>query len=497
MTPIASEHVRRFRELVAFRLGLWVDDDKLDGLEDLLGWRARERELAPEAYLVRLETDSHDELGPLAAELTVGETYFFRNIEQFRALAEVVLPSRRAARQGSKQLRLLSAGCASGDEAYTLAMIVREAALDASWSVSIRAIDASPAAITRAVRGRYTKWSLRETPAEMKRRWFRGEGSEHVLDDSIREAVRFETRNLAADDAELWAPGEYDVIFCRNVLMYFTPDAARAAVARITRALAPGGYLFLGYAETLRGLSNDYELCHTHGTFYYRLRGAEERATERIAPVTTLPGTALAAVVDDTGSWVETIQRASERIRALSAADASPPSRAVASWDLGSVLDLLRRERYADALARLDALPSESTRDPDVMLLRAVILIHGGQLPAAEASCQTLLAADAHCAGAHYVLALCRESAGDHQGAVDHDQRAIYVDPSFAMAHLHLGILARRAGDRDQARRELGQAITLLQREDASRLLLFGGGFQREALISLCRAELAAAGGAR
>lgn len=494
---VSRTEVERFRDLIALRLGLWFDDDKLESLEDLLQWRARERELAPGAYLVRMETNSHDELGPLAAELTVGETYFFRNIDQFRALSEVAFASRRVARQASKRLRVLSAGCASGDEAYTIAIVAREAALDANWSVSIRAIDANPEAIERASRGRYTKWSLRETPADSQRRWFRPDGAEFVLDESIRAAVQFEARNLAIEDDNLWVPGAYDVIFCRNVLMYFTPDAARAAVARIARALAPGGYLFLGHAETLRALSSDFHLCHTHGTFYYQRRSDGDAPPLNLESSASVPATELVSVVDAADSWVDAIHRAAERIRVLATKPPAGASALVATWDLGHALELLRQERFADALTSLDRLPPESTRDPDALLLRAVLLAHGGQFSAAEEVCADLLAADAHCAGAHYVLALCRETAGDRQVAMEHDQVAIYVDPTFAMARLHLGLLARRLGDRDVARRELGQAIVLLQREDASRLLLFGGGFQREALISLCRAELAATGGDR
>jgi chemotaxis protein methyltransferase CheR len=106
-----------------------------------------------------------------------------------------------------------------------------------------------------------------------------------------------------------------------------------------------------------------------------------------------------------------------------------------------------------------------------------------------------LLELDELSAGAHYLLALCREGAGDRAAASHHDQVAAYLDPGFAMPRLHLGLLARRGGDREAARNELGQALVLLQREDASRVLLFGGGFSRDALIALCRAELIRCGG--
>jgi len=106
-----------------------------------------------------------------------------------------------------------------------------------------------------------------------------------------------------------------------------------------------------------------------------------------------------------------------------------------------------------------------------------------------------LLMVDELNAGAHYVLALCRENSADRAGAAEHDRVAVYLDPTFAMPRLHLGLLARHAGDRDTARRELEQALLLLRSEDPSRLLLFGGGFNREALIVLCRSALRDCGG--
>jgi chemotaxis protein methyltransferase CheR len=300
------------------------------------------------------------------------------------------------------------------------------------------------------------------------------------------------------------------VIFCRNVLMYFTPEGAQALVARLTRSLAPGGHLFLGHAETLRGLSNDYHLRHTHGAFYYQRRSAQldERRTtigeetqngvsqDRLAPLDV-------ADLRWTRTWQESIQNASDRIQALTERPTTesalrggraPSGLMQTATHLPLVLELLKRERFSDALDLLGRLPAESEKDPDVLLMRAALLTHSGDLTAAESVSAQLLAQDELNTGAHYLLALCRESAGDRQGALDHDQAAIYLDPSFAMPRLHLGLMARRAGDWEGAQRELSQALLLLKREEASRLLLFGGGFGREALIGLCRAELNSAG---
>jgi chemotaxis protein methyltransferase CheR len=509
-TIVLGSDVERFREIVGSRLGLHFDDTRLGQLAEVLERRLESTGEPAATYLGRLGPLSLDgDVRVLAGELTVSETYFFRNIEQFRALSEIALPSRMQARARSRRLRILSAGCASGDEAYSIAILVHELPGLAGWDVSIQGIDISPAVVEKASRGCYSAWALRETPADVQARFFRRDGREMVLDPAVRDKVVFTEANLAREDATLGPPEAFDVVFCRNVLMYLTPAAARGLVDRLTRALAPGGYLYLGHAETLRGLSSDFHLRHTHGTFYYQRREAHERSRptlpEPAASLARGPRVDLRPVTDGDDSWVESIRRASERVRVLTKAPASGPAPSAESAavraastgaDLGLAVDLLRRERYAEARAVLAGLPEDSARDPGVLLLSAVLLTHGGDLARAEQVCRDLLVRDEMNAGAHYLMALCREDAGAPQSAVEHDQTAAYLDPGFAMPRLHLGLLARRAGEREAARRELERAVVLLEREDESRLLLFGGGFGREALVSLCRAELARCEGA-
>ena len=525
----------RFREGVARRFGLQFDESRWGFLSEVLQRRLDRTGISDDVYLEQLGSRGPltEELRELARELTVGETYFFRNADQFRAVAGVVLPERIAARSAERTLSFLSAGCASGEEPYSLAMLAREHIVDPRWAVSILGVDVNPTALEKAAAGRYSSWSLRETPADMQARWFRGEGRDLLVDPSIRAAVRLEERNLSIDDPVIFRPQTYDLIFCRNVIMYFTPEVAQAVIARLGRALVPGGYLFLGHAETLRGVSQDFHLRHTHGTFYYQSREGGDGARPAIAAAASFgAGWAIAPELDfaprlaEPGAplpgggaaiWVETIRRASERIQVLAregdpslevtAVAASVGSRAThggevsargdlrgARPDLTTVMESLAQERFSEALYQLRALSPGSGKDPDALLLEAALLTHSGQLDAAERACANLLVLDELNAGAHYLLALCREGRGDRAAAIDHDQVAVYLDPAFAMPRLHMGLLARRAGQRDLARRELGLALPLLQREDAARLLLFGGGFKREALTALCRAELGSTG---
>jgi chemotaxis protein methyltransferase CheR len=502
VTGPGDPHIVDFRAAVARWLGLEFDDGKAELLAGVLRRRAAARNLSREVYLagLRAGVPSASEQSALARELTINETYFFRHPAQLEAFRDVALPDRMRAREASRQLRVTSLGCSTGEEPYSLAILLDDVRRR-GWEVPIVGVDLDPTALERARRGRYTAWSLRETPPEVQRRWFRADGDEMILDERIRSAVTFEQANLASDEGDLWRAESHDVIFCRNVLMYFGAEAMLAAVGRITRALVPGGYFFLGHAETLRGLSTEFHLHHTQGTFYYQRH-------DRLGPPRP-------AAPSPRTAWPDAIEQAAARIRVMTGALPPPqpslsplpspspspspsrsPSRSpLPAPDLSAPLDLLRQERFGDALTAMAALPADRSADPDALLLEAILLTHQGRLGEAEVVCRRLLELDELSAGAHHVLSLCKDGNGDRAAAIEHDQVAIYLDPTLAMARLHLGLLARRGGDLATARRELAEALVLLQREETSRLLLFGGGFRRDALVTLCRGELAACGG--
>jgi chemotaxis protein methyltransferase CheR len=517
---LAAGEVERFRALAERHFGLAFDDGKLTLLGEVLEDRAESAgcRTATE-YLDRcLAGDGMaEEPERIAQRLTVGESYFFRNGAQFRALSEVVVPARLRARGGARKLRLLSAGCASGEEPYSMAMCLRESVSGlAEWDLDIAGVDINPTALEKAASGQYSVWSLREVPDPLRERYFVPlEKQSFCIDPTIRRMVRFARCNLNHPDPGCWRPGELDVVFCRNVIMYFSPRAAQLLVARLAQALAPGGFLFLGTAETLRGLSQAFHLRHSHGTFYYQLREAElgERATElpdgmtspqtgRQSPsasssrgigVPGVPNASWMVLVDQARQRIEELARDAQSRWAQPGPPGPAPTRSEASpqpWT-----QTVQSADYEKALELLAPEPVESAAGVDVLLLQAILLVNQSRAEQAEAICREILGHDDLNAAAHYLMAICRENVGDRAGAADHDQYALYLDPSFAMPRLHLGLMARRAGEWDAARRELGVALLLLAREDASRILLLGGGFTREGLVTLCRAELRACGG--
>ncbi|MFI5935309.1 CheR family methyltransferase [Actinoplanes sp. NPDC051494] len=461
--------VARFRSVLSARLGWVFDDNDSPQLAQVLGRRADAAKLDRTAYLSRLGAgDWPAELSALAEELTINETYFFRHGEQFRALAEVALPERITARATQRVLRMLSVGCSSGDEAYTLAIVARETLKNPDWIVSVLGLDASPAVLKRAAVARYSAWSLRETPDAIRQRWFHPRDGLYELDAEIRSAVQFRQHNVASEDAGLWRPEQYDVVFCRNLLMYLTPDVQAALVRKMTRVLAPGGYLFLGHTDSLGSRPDGLEPIHSHRTFFYR------RGTAAVTPAPA-PGAAPAPPM------------------ASAAAREPRPAPPVVDGSYDRALGLLRDERFAEALTVVEGAPG-GRPEPRADLLHAVLLAHTGRLTEAVTTCRRLLDANGLYADAHQQLAVCLEGGNDLTGALEHYRLGAYVDPEFAMPRLRLGLLARRRGETRAAGPELERALDLLRQERDDRIVLFGGGFGRIALTALCRAELEACG---
>lgn len=226
-------------------------------------------------YLRHVGSDQA-ELQALLDEVTVQETQFFRNPPQIRALRRYVLPEivRRATADGSRRLRVWSAGCSTGEEPYTVAMLLRELVPPGSsgWDISVLATDVSSRAVDGARRAVYGARSLRLTEDVDRDRWMvrvPDEPSAYAVREEVRELVDVRRHNVVTDDPPC-APGELDLVLCRNVTIYLTREATRALVQRLHGCLRNGGYLFLGHAETLWQVSDDFALVPLGDAFVYR-----------------------------------------------------------------------------------------------------------------------------------------------------------------------------------------------------------------------------------
>lgn len=273
------------RGIIAQRIGVWFGDDKrdllADKLSDLLAAQGMTSYL-DYYYLLRYDADAERHWTALMDRLSVPETFFWRQSEQILALAQVVAP-RHFARPGAAPLRIWSAACCTGEEPISIAIALAEAGLLHRRPIEIVASDGSAAMIERARRGLYGERSFRALPAGLRARYFREEAAGWRVDPQLHGTIRWTTANLV--DADAVRPlADADVIFCRNVLIYFADDT----IARVARLFAEGlrddGHLFLGASESLTRLATDFELTEIGGAFVYVL-GASARAPHRGADV--------------------------------------------------------------------------------------------------------------------------------------------------------------------------------------------------------------------
>ncbi|HVU16596.1 MAG TPA: CheR family methyltransferase [Candidatus Didemnitutus sp.] len=256
------------RDLVHERLGLFFDADRLDLMIEKIEPRARALNCPSYLdyyYILKYDEKGADEWRRLMDAFSVQETYFWREFDQIRVLIDRVVPQWFA--RHSRPLRIWSAACASGEEPYTIAMALR----DSMWSfhpVEIIASDSSELALERARSGRFRERSFRSLPIEVRERYFRRDGDERVLDPAITSAVKFHWANLM-DLAAFAETATIDVIFCRNVFIYFSPASIRRVTDAFAERLLPGHTLFIGASESLLKLTNQFDLENINGAFAY------------------------------------------------------------------------------------------------------------------------------------------------------------------------------------------------------------------------------------
>jgi chemotaxis protein methyltransferase CheR len=259
------------RDLIRDRFGIWYDDQKRFLLLSRLSTRLAKRGFETYgAYVHFLRYDPHreDEWSDLASVLSNNETYFFRERAQLKALADKIVDELLAR---SPRLRLWSAACSSGEEPYSLAMTLLETRKVADALLSIRATDISPRVLELADKGFYRALSFRATEPAMIERWFQPQGDGFVVADRVKRLVSFGRLNLL-EGPRVAAEGPFDAIFCRNVLIYFDKATQKRVVESFARALRPGGYLFLGHAESLFHLTDLYEPIVGPDAIVYRLK---------------------------------------------------------------------------------------------------------------------------------------------------------------------------------------------------------------------------------
>lgn len=272
---LTDELFRQLRDFIYQKTGIYFQDNKKYLLEGRIGKRIQLLELKGfDEYLQLLRSpQGSNELPYLYEAVTINETYFFRNEPQFDVFERVLVPdilSRRST-NGRARLRVWSAASSSGEEAYTIALIYLEKLKPKyPWlEIEIVGTDINNAVLTIARSGVYGEYSVRNIPGQYLEKYFERDGGKYYLSDQVKQLVRFEHLNLY-DRIKMKRMTQFDVVFCCNVLIYFDLKSKIQVISDIYDAMNPGGYLFIGYAESLHGISSAFKLLNFPKTVVYK-----------------------------------------------------------------------------------------------------------------------------------------------------------------------------------------------------------------------------------
>lgn len=407
-----------------------------------------------QAYLTRLQDPRAGaaELEALMPRLTIGETYFFRYNEQFEALRTQIVPEILAHKPPDLPLRVWSAGCATGEEAYSLAiLLLTHFPRLTGGRLEITATDLNPQSLAQAASARYRKWSFRQNEPSLQEQYFDVEGSLWRLKAPYRQPVKFRTHNLIQDAPSSLSAQPFDLIVCRNVLIYFDSPTQRRLIQRFYQHLQPQGWLVLGPSE-LTPLS-----CYPFG----------------VTKLASLSCFCKGAPLDTESEVLLKPRVLPPAVKVLAALPERPHRDAFAVPPVKPMLQPLKTPE----------LPEMASLHPELRRLSDL-----GQLAAAEDLCRELLRKEALNATLHYELALIVLAQGRFEEALGHFQRTLYLDRNHSLAHYHLGLLWYRQDKRSESRRALRNAARLLKDQEDDALLPDADGLtvgQLRALIHL------------
>jgi len=434
-----------------------------------------------EYYELLKSPEGFGELNRLIELLTIHETSFFRNGVHFDLLENVIIPELLAKNTPSRVIRIWSAGCSTGQEAYSIAITLLESLrARSSWQAEVLATDISQRALDVARTGVYEARAVRGVKPELLNRYFEPCERGYRVKDEVRRIVRFEHLNLVKEPFPLSALRYFDIIFCENVTIYFKIDSTRRVIRNFYDVLREGGYLFLGYSESLWQISSDFVLRDLgRGLVYQKPSRAEE-------------GEQLGASTNVVPVEYERPQqkKISDLLQRTSKKDGQSTRISKRSVTLADAEALYEARRFEEALLAVEAILDVSPTDLKAHLLAAKLRADREEIGPALRHCRKIIDYDPLNEETHYLAGVMLLRSGEKLEAIRSLSKVIYLNPSgcrAAIAHFHLGGLYADLNNRDESLRAYKNALRLLERLPKDKLVEeFSAGF----LAKVCRRRL-------
>jgi len=496
--------MQQLNDMVAIRMGLYFPLERQIELERGVASAAKEFGYSDTESCIRWLVSSpltQKQVEVLASHLTIGETYFFRDSATFQALGEHILPELIRQRRGkNQQFRIWSAACATGEEPYSVAILLQKLIgnLD-GWNISILATDINPQAIKKARLGIYNNWSFRECPLPVKDKYFsRHKNGQFEISSDISRMVTFCYHNLAIDPYPSLASNTnaMDIILCRNVLMYFNRDTADIALSNFSKCLVEGGWLMVSPCDIPQGSNPGLRYVSHAGTILYRKDGDLTPEIETAFPgeipfFTRLENSPVISEQFFPQGQKDTtkINRPPEIPEPLAVWNKKNKTQELPKSPYRQALDLFTQGDYAGAERIINSVPAEKA-DARMMILLARICANQGKLEESLRDCQKSIELDKFNPNSRYMLANIMQELGRIPEAVTALKQTLYLDPNFVLAYFTMGNIALRQGDIRKSQKYFENALAILNTRNQDDAMLGGGDISAGRLAEIIRSTI-------
>lgn len=407
--------------LIYARLGIAIHTHQVSTLRKAIADACEQFNCDSANYFTLLQKsdDSSPILAHLIKNITIGETYFFRDERQIQLLQQTILPdliNRKRAEQ-NLSLRIWSAGCASGEEIYTIAMMILELLTDRpAWTLNLLGTDINAILLQKALSGIYSDWSMRSIDEKYQKKYFSKQNDKYVLADTIRDLVTFDYLNLNDDTYPNinTRTNSQDLILCRNVLIYFDNDSAAHVMKKLSASLQEGGFLMLGASDPIQTTDTGLIFNPEKNVFVH----SSSKSTPQKTPIQIKP------------TKLKPIHFVRKKI--------PTPTQEVS---LQSLNKLQEESRWQELLATINDEKITHIAPDTIFRMKAKALANLGELPAALEACQKSLMLDATNKDTYLTLALILSELNRPAEAEVTLRKALFLDHQFVLGHFQLGLL--------------------------------------------------------
>lgn len=470
MSTVSDIEIHLLQDLISSVSGLRLSQSQSERLKKDVNDHIKSKNLNSFQHFYHIlkadqKTKNRHHINELLSIVTNNETYFFRNPSQFEALESAIIPKLVQTKE-DKKIRIWSAGCSTGPEPYSIAIILsRNSFMLKDWSIEILATDIDYQCLDLARDGIYNKRALNNMSPQTIRRYFRQKGNNYELVDEIKNLVNFSYSNLQEIPYPKPVNGKWDVIFCRNVIIYFDAQQKNYVIENLHGNLTLEGYLFLGHSESLLGITDSFQPIDCAGAHLY-----QRKKLDRTSPELRKP------------------KQLDKKIRSGNTTSTIfPPNQADNEIQV-SVNVTEEKQKYKNDLIqdkRTSHLVFKS------LITKGQMYADQGQYEVAANFCQRAIELQHNNFEARFLMASVLEQLGSLDQAIYEYKQTILFNPVCIMARLKLGGIYASQGEYDKSKKEYTKSLSLLRNLPLTEDVQFSGGFSVELLVNLCTKRLA------